>query len=135
MPSPHRLVALLCTLIVAGPAAAAAVEPTGHAIDTFAQAGREAVVVARAAAGSTLPEVYLVVRPNGGGNAASAVVYIGLGAIVDGVRFGDSSVDVTYRDHWPVDRPGAPTRQRVRAFPLIGEPSRPAWAAPADLSR
>ncbi|MFW5680041.1 MAG: hypothetical protein ACOC3D_07220 [Pseudomonadota bacterium] len=103
--------------------------------------GNVAVVVERPADATGVPETYVVVvRPSPDGGVPLATLFIGAGAVVDDIRADSQSVDVSYRDHWPVDRPGEPTRQNVRAFavpPSWANPAwaRPAWAAPADLPR
>lgn len=92
------------------------------------------VVVERPNGGATLAETYVVVRPPARHRGAPEVrLFIGIGSVVDDVRLRDGGLDVTYRDHWPVDIPGAPTRQRVRSFPVDPDWAAPAWAAPADL--
>lgn len=92
------------------------------------------VVVERPNGGASLAETYVVVRPPARHPGAPEVrLFIGIGSVVDEVRLRDGGLDVTYRDHWPVDVPGAPTRQRVRSFPVDPDWVAPAWAIPADI--
>jgi hypothetical protein len=116
-------------LALALPPAAAASEPRILAAPRAVDGATVAVVVEVPAAGSALAETYVVLLERGAnGVEHRGAVLIGLGAIVDGIDLGDRSLDVAFREHWPVDRPGAPTRARVRAYPLHAGVTTPAWA-------
>ena len=132
---PRRLAPTLA-LALALPVAAAAAEP--RVLDhPRAEAGRRvAVVVEVPTANGPHAETYVwLLERLDGGLVHRGVVLVGLGAIVDRIDLGEQSLDVTYRDHYPVDSPGRPRRRAVRGFPLSTAVTTPAWAETATLTR